>query len=57
MAWPLMPRVMVTGNADLPELHAARASGLLAAVLYKPWTREQILEGFQKLRQAPPPTR
>ncbi len=41
-AHPGVGRVMVTGYPDLPELAAAAASGLAAAVVMKPWDRDAL---------------
>ena len=39
---PQMGRVIVTGNADRPELEVAVRSGLCAEVIAKPWARSQL---------------
>jgi len=53
--WPTVVRMIVTGNAEVRELRDAHEAGLVALLLGKPWTREQILEGYR--RAVPPPSR
>ena len=53
--WPTVVRMIVTGNAEVRELREALEGGLVAVLLGKPWTREQILDGYRRV--VPPPSR
>jgi CheY-like chemotaxis protein len=41
-AHPDVPRIVVTGYGDLPELLAAEERGLVLAVVMKPWDRSEL---------------
>ena len=36
-------RIMITAHAELAEVKAAKAAGLAAVVIMKPWQREELL--------------
>jgi response regulator RpfG family c-di-GMP phosphodiesterase len=47
-------RVIVTGYPDLAEVREAGRSGLAAAIIMKPWNREEVVrwaQHFQKVRR------
>ena len=39
---PSVARLMLTAYADLPEVVALKAQGLVSAVLMKPWSRDEV---------------
>lgn len=45
---PDMGRVLVTAYGDLPEVQAARDEGLAAAVLMKPWDRDELMTWIRR---------
>ena len=47
---PLMGRVMLTAHGDLLEVSLANATGLAAATVTKPWTREVIVYWVRHFR-------
>jgi len=47
--WPAVGRVMISGHADLEELEAAKANGVIQALLLKPWDREMVLKTVAKV--------
>ena len=44
-------RIIVTGYPDLPEVRDAGRNGLTAAVIMKPWKKEEILRWAQHFRK------
>lgn len=49
MLYPDAPRVILTGCEEDAELQAALESGLVAAVVHKPWTESIILQTIRSL--------
>jgi DNA-binding NtrC family response regulator len=47
---PNAGRIMVTAHGDLDEVRAAKAEGLVAVVLVKPWKREEMLRWIEQQR-------
>jgi CheY-like chemotaxis protein len=47
--WPAIARVIVSGHAELPELHDAHRTGLAAELLPKPWRRADIIRVVNQL--------
>lgn len=47
--WPGVARVILSGHAELDELKGAEASGVVHAVLAKPWDREMVLKVLQQI--------
>ncbi|NOT34974.1 MAG: response regulator [Candidatus Eisenbacteria bacterium] len=45
---PELPAIMVTGYGDMPELLSAHQSELCAAIVWKPWTVEELGELVEK---------
>jgi two-component system response regulator HydG len=41
-AYPDTQRYLVTAYADLPEVRAAKSRGVVAAIIIKPWQRDEI---------------
>jgi two-component system, NtrC family, response regulator HupR/HoxA len=41
--WPDVGRVIMSGHSDLPELRVAEETGVVGALLTKPWDRETVL--------------
>ena len=48
---PFHRRIIVTGYPDLPEVRDAGRNGLTAAVIMKPWKKEEILRWAQHFRK------
>jgi DNA-binding NtrC family response regulator len=47
--WPAVGRVMISGHADLDELNTAKRSGLIQALLLKPWDREMVVKAVTQV--------
>ena len=55
-AYPRLGRLMVTAHAELPEVQESTESGVSAAVVMKPWRKEDLLHWIRhaaKMRRAP----
>ena len=50
--WPELPCLLVSGQ-DAEELYAAVDSGLAAAVVLKPWERDELLSLVLSLKKKP----
>lgn len=46
---PDLPRLLVTAHHGLPEVRQAEREGLVAGVIAKPWTREDVLQLISSL--------
>lgn len=47
--WPAVARVIVSGHADLAELHNAQRLGIADDLLAKPWRRPDVLRIVERL--------
>jgi DNA-binding NtrC family response regulator len=46
--WPTIVRMIVSGHADLQELHDAVTEGLAVELLPKPWHKAEILRVIER---------
>lgn len=51
MAQPTMARVMLTAFGDLEEVRRAKAHGLVAAVIMKPWEKEDVIRWVDQVQK------
>jgi len=50
--YPRLGRVMVTAHAELPEVRESAETGVSAAVVMKPWRKEELLHWIRQAARA-----